>query len=110
MGGFNNKTGWAIAVGILAFLVAFGLYEVLTGAPAWRFLLRLYQDKALLKATELLGLALGVRLAKIRDSKERLQAAFAEAETNLLLACCFEEACELLALRWDKIPDKRRPQ
>ena len=51
MGGFTNKNGWAIAVGILAFLVAFGLYEVLTGAPAWRFLLRLYEDRAFLKVT-----------------------------------------------------------
>lgn len=57
--------------------------------------------KALLKANELLGLALGVRIAKLRESQEPLQGAFAEAETNLLLAHCSEEVRELLGLRWD---------
>jgi len=66
--------------------------------------------KALIRANELLGLALGVRLASLRDSSEPLQRAFAEAETNLLLASLLREGCDILASRWDKIPDKHRPQ
>jgi putative transposase len=66
--------------------------------------------KALIRANELLGLAIGVRLASIRDSSEPLQKACAEAETSLLLACMLREACDILASRWDKIPDRHRPQ
>ncbi len=51
MGALNNKTNWGITVGLFGLLVAFVVYEVATDAPAWRFLLRLYQDKAFLKAT-----------------------------------------------------------
>ena len=42
--------------------------------------------RALVKANELLGLALGTRLASMRDSAEPLQALFAEGQTNLFLA------------------------
>jgi hypothetical protein len=66
--------------------------------------------KALLKANELLGLALGIRLAALRDSGDALQAAFAQTEANLFLARTFEEVARILASRWEKIPDKRRPQ
>jgi putative transposase len=66
--------------------------------------------RALLKANELLGLALGVRLAALRDSGEPLPEAFAQAETNLFLARSFEETSRILASRLAKIPDKRRPQ
>ncbi len=66
--------------------------------------------RALMKANELFGLALGVRLAKLRDSDEPLQSAFAEVEVQALQARLFHEASQILAERWDKVPDRRRPQ
>ncbi len=66
--------------------------------------------RALMKANELLGLALGVRLAKIRDSGEPLQEAFAESEIQALQACSFQEICQILSQRLDKLPDRKRPQ
>jgi len=66
--------------------------------------------KAVLKASELLGFALGHRLRALRDSQDPLQAAFAEGQENLLLAHFYLELSEILASRWDKIPDKKRPQ
>lgn len=65
--------------------------------------------KALLKANELLGLALGVRLAAFRDSGEPLQEAFAQSEANALQARVWQETAEILAARWDKLPERRRP-
>lgn len=47
----NQKTGWVVVLLVFGLLVAFAIYEVITGAPAWRFFLRLYQDKHFLKAT-----------------------------------------------------------
>ena len=49
--GQNNKTTWWLVLGVFGLLVAFAVYEVATGAPAWRYLLRLYEDKTFLKAT-----------------------------------------------------------
>ncbi len=63
-----------------------------------------------MKANELLGLALGVRLAKIRDSGEPLQEAFAESEIQALQARSFQEICQILGQRLDKISDRQRPQ
>lgn len=51
MGRVNDKVKWVLVLGVLGLLVAVSVYEVLTGAPAWRYLLRLYQDKHFLKAT-----------------------------------------------------------
>lgn len=51
MGQLNNKTTWWLVLGVLGLLVAFAVYEVATGAPAWRYLLRFYQDKQFLKET-----------------------------------------------------------
>lgn len=51
MGQFNNRARWAVVLGVLGLLVAVSVYEVTTGAPAWHYLLRLYQDKHFLKAT-----------------------------------------------------------
>ena len=65
--------------------------------------------RALMKANELLGLALGVRLAALRDSGEPLQKAFAQGEVSALQARIFQEIGDILAARWDKIPDRRRP-
>ncbi len=52
--------------------------------------------RALMKANELLGLAVGVRLAEIRDSGEPLQEAFAEGEFQALQARSFQEICKIL--------------
>jgi len=66
--------------------------------------------RALMKANELLGLALGVRLAALRDSSgEPLQQAFAQGEVSAPQARLFQEIGDILAARWDKIPDRRRP-
>jgi len=65
--------------------------------------------RALLKANELLGLALGARLAELRDSGEPLQAVFADSEANAIQARLFHELALILGERWDKIPDKKRP-
>ncbi len=65
--------------------------------------------RALLKANELLGLALGARLAELRDSGEPLQTVFAESEVNAIQARLFHELALILGERWDKIPDKKRP-
>ncbi len=66
--------------------------------------------KALLKASELLGLALGHRLTELRDSGDPLQISFSESQTSILFATCYKEAADILASRWDKLPDKNRPQ
>lgn len=51
--------------------------------------------KALLRANELLGLAIGVRLAKLRDSDDRLASCFAESESNALHARLFLETADI---------------
>jgi len=66
--------------------------------------------RALLKANDLLGLALGARLAEIRDSGEPIQAVFAQSEANAIQARLFHELALILGERWDKIPDRKRPQ
>ncbi len=65
---------------------------------------------ALMKANEMLGLALGVRLAELRDSEEPLQQAFAESEVHALQARLYHEIADILGARLDKIPERRRPQ
>jgi uncharacterized membrane protein YdjX (TVP38/TMEM64 family) len=46
-----RKVGWFVALSALA-LAAFAVYQqVATDAPSWRYVVRLYQDKAFLKAT-----------------------------------------------------------
>lgn len=47
----NNRTGWTLSLLGLALLLGFGLYLIATDAPLWRFLQRLYRDRAFLKAT-----------------------------------------------------------
>jgi len=51
MGQRNHAIGWAVVLVGLGLLVAFAVYEVFTGAPAWRYLLHLYQDKHFMKKT-----------------------------------------------------------
>jgi hypothetical protein len=66
--------------------------------------------RALMKTHQLLGLALGLRLAELRDSDEPLESVFAYGELQALQARLFQEASQILAERWDKIPDRQRPQ
>jgi hypothetical protein len=66
--------------------------------------------RALRKATHLLAIAAGMRLAERRDSKEPLQKCFSQAEENALLANLFREAADILSARWHKIPRRRNPQ
>jgi uncharacterized membrane protein YdjX (TVP38/TMEM64 family) len=42
---------WGIGIGVAAFLAGYCAWLVITDAPAWRFLARLYVDKRLLKHT-----------------------------------------------------------
>jgi uncharacterized membrane protein YdjX (TVP38/TMEM64 family) len=51
MGSLNNKTRWALALGVCGLLGAVAVYQVINDGGTWRFLLRLYQDKAFLKTT-----------------------------------------------------------
>ena len=64
---------------------------------------------ALRKATELLGYAIGLRLAELRDSGEPLQICFSRVEENALHARLYHEAADISAERWQKLPERRRP-
>jgi len=65
--------------------------------------------RALIKATRLLGLACGTQLAQYRNSGEPLQAAFADVQRLALVARCYEAISRILAERWQKVPERRRP-
>jgi DNA-binding XRE family transcriptional regulator len=65
--------------------------------------------RALLKATHLLGLALGARLAEMRAAGIPTLALQSRAEENGLHAAAFAEVSEILAARWGKVPDRHRP-
>jgi len=51
MGQVNQKAAWTVALLLLGLLSAFAAYFVLSDSAAWRFVLRLWLDKAFLKAT-----------------------------------------------------------
>jgi len=82
-----------------------------------RLLIRLARTKALeplalralLKATHLLGLALGARLAEMQAAGVSTLALQSKAEENGLHAAAFAEGSEILAARWEKVPDRHRP-
>ena len=65
--------------------------------------------RALIKATRLLGLTCGAQLVEYRNSGEPLQVAFADVRRLALLARCYEAVSRILAERWHKIPERRRP-
>jgi hypothetical protein len=65
--------------------------------------------KALVKATHLLGLALAERLRQYRDSGDPVLDRFAQLHEQTLHVALLEEVLEILASRWDKIPDRERP-
>ncbi len=64
---------------------------------------------ALRKATELLGLALGVRLGEMRERGSALLELQSRAEQGALHAHLLQESIEILAARWDKIRERHRP-
>jgi transposase InsO family protein/DNA-binding transcriptional regulator YiaG len=64
---------------------------------------------ALLRATHLLGLALGSSLGKLRDAGVTAARMFAKAEEQALLFRMMREAAEILGTRWDKVPERQRP-
>ena len=64
---------------------------------------------ALRKATQLLGLAIGTRLAEMREQGSPVQALFSRAQQDALHLCLLHETIDILAARWDKIPDRHRP-
>lgn len=65
--------------------------------------------RALMKATHLLGLALAERLRQYRDPGDPALDRFAQLQEQSLHAGLWREAAEILASRWDKIPERRRP-
>src|ERR1017187_1827467 len=64
---------------------------------------------ALLRATHLLGLALGSALGKLRDTGVTAAKMFERAEEQALLLRMTREAAEILGARWDKVPERQRP-
>ncbi len=64
---------------------------------------------ALLRATHLLGLALGSAFGKLRDTGVTAARMFEKAEEQALLLRMAREAAEILAARWDKVPGRQRP-
>ena len=64
---------------------------------------------ALLRATHLLGLALGSALGRLRESGSTAARMFVRAEEQALLLRTAREAAEILGARWDKVPERQRP-
>jgi DNA-binding transcriptional regulator YiaG len=64
---------------------------------------------ALLRATHLLGLALGTALGRLRETGATVARMFERAEESALLLRMMREATEILAARWDKVPERQRP-
>ena len=64
---------------------------------------------ALLRATHLLGLALGSALGRLRESGATAARMFEKAEESALLLRMMREAAEVLGARWDKVPERQRP-
>ena len=64
---------------------------------------------ALLRATHLLGLALGSALGKLRDSGVTAARMFERAEESALLLRMTREAAGTLGARWDRVPERHRP-
>jgi transposase InsO family protein len=64
---------------------------------------------ALLKATQLLGLALAQRLRQYRDQGDPVLDRFAREHEGALHVGLLGEALDVLAHRWDKLPERQRP-
>ena len=66
--------------------------------------------RAVLKSVELMGFAKGIHLAELRDSAEPMKELAAERDICETFEKVFRQASDILGERWDKIPDKKRPQ
>ena len=64
---------------------------------------------ALLRATHLLGLALGSAFGRLRESGATAARLFERAEESALLLRMTREAAGILGARWDKVPERQRP-
>src|SRR5450830_1088981 len=64
---------------------------------------------ALLRASHLLGLALGSALGRLRESGATAARLFERAEESALLLRMTREAAAILGARWDKVPERHRP-
>src|ERR1039457_6633292 len=64
---------------------------------------------ALLRATHLLGLALGSAFGRLRESGATAARLFERAEESALLLRMIREAAAILGARWDKVPERHRP-
>ena len=64
---------------------------------------------ALLRASHLLGLALGSALGRLRESGATAARLFERAEESALLLRMTREAAGILGARWDKVPERQRP-
>jgi hypothetical protein len=64
---------------------------------------------ALLRASHLLGLALGSALGRLRESGATATRLFERAEESALLLRMMREAAGILGARWDKVPERHRP-
>jgi transposase InsO family protein len=64
---------------------------------------------AQMKATHLLGLALGERLRQYRDSGDRALDRYARLQEQVLHVDCLTEAVAIHGTRWDKLPERQRP-
>jgi DNA-binding transcriptional regulator YiaG len=64
---------------------------------------------ALMKATHLLGLALAERLRQYRDSGDPCLDRFAQLQEETLHSALLQETADILAARWDKLPERQRP-
>ena len=65
--------------------------------------------RALMKATHLLGLVLAECIRQYRDAGDAVLDRFAQLQEQTLHAALLREALEILASRWDKIPERQRP-
>src|SRR5450759_3998894 len=64
---------------------------------------------ALLRASHLLGLALGSALGRLRESGATAARLFERAEESALLLRMMRESAAILGARWDKVPERHRP-
>src|SRR5450830_1590915 len=64
---------------------------------------------ALLRATHLLGRALGSAFGRLRESGATAARLFERAEESALLLRMMREAAGILGARWDKVPERHRP-
>lgn len=65
--------------------------------------------RAVVRASEMLALALGHRLAILRDSDDPLARAFADAQATNIQLRLWLEVVKLLGARFDRLPERRRP-